>query len=67
MGKLNTLAVLHLLWMTYAVLEDNIRYIGTILKTATDKKKLEGGLQKRACVILALKGILPVHVIEYLY
>lgn len=29
------------------MLEDNIIYTVTIIKTATDKKKLEGGLNKK--------------------
>lgn len=33
--------------MIYTVLEDNFFYIVTIIKTATDKKKLEGGLNKK--------------------
>lgn len=32
--------------MIYTMLEDNISYIVTIIKTASDKKKLEGGLNK---------------------
>lgn len=36
-----------------------------IIKTASDKKKLEVGLNKKG--ILALKEMLHMHVIEYLY
>lgn len=51
--------------MTHAMLEDNTLYPVPVIKTATDKKKLEVGLNKKG--ILALKEMLYTHAIEYLY
>lgn len=51
--------------MIHAVLEDNTFYPIPTIKTATDKKKLEVRLNKNG--ILALKEMLHMHVIEYLF
>lgn len=51
--------------MIHAVLEDNTFYPVPTIKIATDKKKLEVRLNKNG--VLALKEMLHMHVIEYLF